>query len=422
MLPLIHSEEGEAMDRGRPLKPLEVSGSTREELESLSRSLSLAAGLVSRAKIVLLCADGFDNKAVAEEVGTSRQTVGKWRERFRTQGLMGLYDERRPGKPRSIEDDEVMVLLRKTLDTEPADGSTHWSCRSMADTTGVSKSTVHRVWKAFNIQPHRQKHFKLSTDPFFVEKVHDIVGLYLNPPDNAMVLCVDEKGQTQALERTQPLLPLGLGYVEGVTHGYIRHGTTTLFAALDVATGQILAQCKPRHRHQEFLSFLKHIDANVPPDLDVHLVVDNYSTHKHVKVKRWLAARPRYHIHFTPTYSSWINQVEIWFNIITQKAIRRGSFSSVRQLVDKIRYFTDAYNPQARPFLWTATADSILQKIQRLCTALWDTTLEACCSMRPIRWPREPREAVRPRSCSRRAPPSSRRKSSRRPRSSADYG
>jgi putative transposase len=373
MLPLIHSEEGEAMDRGRPLKPLEVSGSTREELESLSRSLSLAAGLVSRAKIVLLCADGFDNKAVAEEVGTSRQTVGKWRERFRTQGLMGLYDERRPGKPRSIEDDEVMVLLRKTLDTEPADGSTHWSCRSMADTTGVSKSTVHRVWKAFNIQPHRQKHFKLSTDPFFVEKVHDIVGLYLNPPDNAMVLCVDEKGQTQALERTQPLLPLGLGYVEGVTHGYIRHGTTTLFAALDVATGQILAQCKPRHRHQEFLSFLKHIDANVPPDLDVHLVVDNYSTHKHVKVKRWLAARPRYHIHFTPTYSSWINQVEIWFNIITQKAIRRGSFSSVRQLVDKIRYFTDAYNPQARPFLWTATADSILQKIQRLCTAISGT-------------------------------------------------
>ena len=373
MLPLIHSEEGEAMDRGRPLKPLEVSGSTREELESLSRSLSLAAGLVSRAKIVLLCADGFDNKAVAEEVGTSRQTVGKWRERFRTQGLMGLYDERRPGKPRSIEDDEVMVLLRKTLDTEPADGSTHWSCRSMADTTGVFKSTVHRVWKAFNIQPHRQKHFKLSTDPFFVEKVHDIVGLYLNPPDNAMVLCVDEKGQTQALERTQPLLPLGLGYVEGVTHGYIRHGTTTLFAALDVATGQILAQCKPRHRHQEFLSFLKHIDANVPPDLDVHLVVDNYSTHKHVKVKRWLAARPRYHIHFTPTYSSWINQVEIWFNIITQKAIRRGSFSSVRQLVDKIRYFTDAYNPQAHPFLWTATADSILQKIQRLCTIISGT-------------------------------------------------
>ena len=287
------------MARGRPLKPLEVSRSTREELESLVRSRSVPAGLVSRAEIVLLCADGLDNKGVAEKVRTSRQTVGKWRERFRTQGLMGLYDERRPGKPRSIEDDEVMLLLQKTLETEPLDGSTQWSCRSMADTTGLSKSTVHRVWTAFNIQPHRQKHFKLSTDPFFVEKIHDIVGLYLNPPDNALVLCVDEKRQTQAFELTQPLLPLGLGYVEGVTHGYIRHSITTLFAALDVATGQILTQCKPRHRHQELLSFLKHIDANVPPDLDVHLIVDNYSPHKHAKVKRWIAARPRYHIHFT---------------------------------------------------------------------------------------------------------------------------
>ena len=274
------------MPRGRPLKALEVSQGAREELESLVRSRSLPAGLVRRAEIVLLCAGGLDNKAVAERVRTSRQTVGKWRERFRTQGLMGLYDERRPGRPRSIEDDELMALLQRTLETEPPDGGTHWSCRSMAGATGMSKSTVHRVWTAFNIQPHRQKHFKLSTDPFFAEKVRDIVGLYLNPPDNAMVLCVDEKSQTQALERTQPLLPLGLGYVEGVTHGYIRHGTTTVFAALDVATGQVLAQCKARHRHQEFLSFLKHIDANMPPDLDVHLVVDNYSTHKHAKVKR----------------------------------------------------------------------------------------------------------------------------------------
>jgi putative transposase len=240
----------------------------------------------------------------------------------------------------------------------------------MAKATGLSKSTVQRVWSVFNVQPHRQKHFKLSTDPFFVEKVHDICGLYLNPPDHAMVLCVDEKSQTQALERTQPLLPLGLGYVEGVTHDYVRHGTTTLFAALDVANGQVMTRCSPRHRHQEFLQFLKHIDANVPPELDIHLVVDNYSTHKHVKVKRWLAARPRYHIHFTPTYSSWLNQVEIWFNIITQKAIRRGSFSSVRDLVDKIRHFTEAYNPDAVPFMWTATADSIIQKIQRLCQAI----------------------------------------------------
>ena len=362
------------MPRGRPLKALEVSQGAREELQSLVRSRSLPAGLVRRAEIVLLCADGLDNQAVAERVRTSRQTVGKWRERFRTQGLMGLYDERKPGRPRSIEDDELMVVLRRTLETRPPDGGTHWSCRSMAEATGVSKSTVHRLWRAFSIQPHRRKHFKLSTDPFFAEKVRDIVGLYLNPPDNAMVLCVDEKSQTQALERTQPLLPLGLGYVEGVTHGYIRHGTTNLFAALDVATGQVIAQCKPRHRHQEFLSFLKHIDASVPPDLDVHLVVDNYSTHKHAKVKRWLAARPRYHIHFTPTYSSWLNQVEIWFNIITQKAIRRGSFSSVTQLKEKILHFTDHYNNSGtQPFLWTATADSILQKIHRLCTAISGT-------------------------------------------------
>ena len=361
------------MPRGRLLKPLDLSADTHQELESLARSRSLPAGLVRRAQIVLLCADGLDNSSVAKRVGISRQTVGKWRERFRVQGLMGLYDERRPGAPRTIDDDQIMALLQKTLDTKPPDSSTQWSCRSMAKATGLSKSTVQRVWSVFNIQPHRQKHFKLSTDPFFVEKVHDIVGLYLNPPEHAMVLCVDEKSQTQALERTQPLLPLGLGYVEGVTHDYIRHGTTTLFAALDVASGQVLTQCKPRHRHQEFLSFLKHIDANVPPELDVHLVVDNYSTYKHAKVKRWLAARPRYHLHFTPTYSSWINQVEIWFNIITQKAIRRGSFSSVRELVEKIRHFTESYNPQARPFMWTATADSIVQKIERLCNAISGT-------------------------------------------------
>ena len=362
------------MPRGRPLKALEVSRGAREELQSLARSRSLPAGLVRRAEIVLLCADGLDNQTVAERVRTSRQTVGKWRERFRTQGLMGLYDERRPGKPRTIEDDEIMGLLSRTLETRPPDGSTHWSCRSMADATGISKSTVHRVWSAFSIQPHRQKHFKRSTAPFFAEKVHDIVGLYLNPPEGAMVLCVDEKSQTQALEQTQPLLPLGLGYVEGVTHGSIRHGTTTIFAALDVATGQVIAQCKQRHRHQEFLSFLRHIDANVPPDLDVHLVVDNDSTHKHIKVKRWLAARPRYHLHFTPTYSFWLNQVESWFNIITQKAIRRGSFCSVTQLKEKILGFTEHDNNSGTtPFMWTATADSILQKIHRLCIAISGT-------------------------------------------------
>lgn len=355
------------MPLGRPLQPFEISEDTCQQLESLARSRSLPAGLVRRADIVLLCAKGLDNGTVAERLSTTRQTVGKWRERFRQQGLMGLYDEQRSGRPRSIEEEKIMELLQRTLRTQPADGGTHWSVRTAAQETNLSKSTVQRVWAAFGIQPHRQKHFKLSTDPFFVEKVIDITGLYLNPPEHALVLCVDEKSQTQALERTQPLLPLGLGYVEGVTHDYIRHGTTTLFAALDVATGQVITQCKPRHRHQEFLQFLKHIDANVPLELDIHLVVDNYSTHKHAKVRAWLAARPRYHIHYTPTYGSWLNQVEIWFNLVTQRAIRRGSFCSVRELIAKIQGFTDQYNPKARPFIWTATSESILAKVERLC-------------------------------------------------------
>jgi len=358
--------------RGRPSKPLAVGPEARSELESLAGSRSLPAGLVRRAKIILLCDEGLDQESVAQEVGVTRQTVGTWRERFRTQGLVGLYDERRPGKPRTIDEDEIAELIRKTIETKPADG-TQWSCRSIAAETGLSKSTVQRVWSALGLQPHRHKPFKLSTDPFFAEKVHDIVGLYLNPPDNAMVLCVDEKSQVQALERSQPVLPMGLGYVEGVTHDYIRHGTTTLFAALDVATGEVLTQCKGRHRHQEFLKFLKHIDENVPEDLDIHLVVDNYCTHKHHKVKRWLARRPRYHVHYTPTYASWLNQVEIWFNIITQKAIRRGSFKSVRQLIERIRVFTQNYNKNSRPFVWTATAESILEKVRRLCTAISGT-------------------------------------------------
>lgn len=355
------------MARGRQLQPLTLSDQVRTQLESFERSRSLPAGLVRRAEIVLLAAQGLDNGTVAQMAGTTRQTVGLWRERFRQQGLMGLYDEARPGRPRSIEEEQIMELLQKTVHTKPADGSTQWSVRAAAEASDLSKSSVHRIWGAFGIQPHRQKHFKLSTDPFFVEKVVDITGLYLNPPDHAMVICVDEKGQTQALERTQPLLPLGLGYVEGVTHDYIRHGTTTLFAALDVASGQVIAQCKPRHRHQEFLQFLRYIDASVPDGLDIHLVVDNYSTHKHAKVKAWLAARPRYHLHFTPTYGSWMNQVEIWFNIITQKAIRRGSFRTVGELIAKIQHFTDDYNPKARPFVWTATAESIIKKVERLC-------------------------------------------------------
>ena len=361
------------MERGRPRKPLALEPHVRSELRSLAHSRTLPHDLVRRAKIVLRCADGLSNTAVADELGVTRPTIGIWRERFRRQGLMGLYDERRPGRPRTIEDEHITRLIRKTLKTRPKDGSTQWSCRTIAAESKLSKSTVQRVWSAFGLQPHRQKHFKLSTDPFFVEKVRDIVGLYLDPPEHALVLCVDEKSQTQALERTQPLLPMGLGYLEGVTHNYFRHGTTTLFAALDVTSGTVLTQCKSKHRHQEFLQFLNHIDASVPAPLDIHLVVDNYSTHKHVKVKRWLAARPRYHLHYTPTYASWLNQVEIWFNIITQKAIRRGSFRSVKALVDRIATFEKHYHPSAQPFVWTATADSILQKIERLCEAVSGT-------------------------------------------------
>jgi putative transposase len=360
------------MTVGRPLTPLTLSESERNELLSITRSRSMPQSLATRARIVLLSADGVSNTDIAEQLGLSKPTVGIWRKRYLAQRLPGLYDEPRPGGPRSIRDEQVATLLRKTLKTKPKDG-THWSCRSIAAETKLSKSTVQRVWKAFGLQPHRQKSFKISTDPFFVEKVRDIVGLYLNPPDHAVVLCVDEKSQIQALERTQPTLPIGLGYLEGVTHGYVRHGTTTLFAALDVASGQILAKCKQRHRHQEFLAFLRDIDASVPKKLDVHLIVDNYATHKHQSVRRWIAARPRFHVHYTPTYSSWLNQVEIWFNIITQRAIRRGTFRSVRELRRKIEEFVEHYNRKCEPFAWTATADSILEKLQRLSKAIAGT-------------------------------------------------
>ncbi len=357
---------------GRPLAPLRLSKSEREELLSITRSRSMPQSLATRARIVLLADDGESNTDIAERLGLSKPTVGIWRKRYLEQRSVGLYDEPRPGGPRSIRDEQIAALLRKTLKTKPKDG-THWTCRSIAGETKLSKSTVQRVWNAFGLQPHRQKHFKISTDPFFVEKVRDIVGLYLNPPDHAVVLCVDEKSQIQALDRTQPTLPLGLGYVEGVTHGYVRHGTTTLFAALDVASGRVLAKCKQRHRHQEFLQFLRDIEASIPKRLDVHLIVDNYATHKHPRVRRWLAARPRFHVHYTPTYSSWLNQVEIWFNIITQRAIRRGTFRSVRDLRKKIEIFVDHYTRRCQPFAWTATPDSILEKLERLCQAIAGT-------------------------------------------------
>jgi len=360
------------MATGRPKTPLTLTDDEHTQLSSLARSRTLPHALVARAKLVLWSSEGETNSQIAARLHWTNATVGKWRRRFLQDRAAGLYDELRPGRPRTIEDEQVVALLKRTLSRKPAAG-THWTVREAARVSGISKSTVHRLFQAFALQPHRTRSFKLSTDPFFVEKVRDIVGLYLNPPDHALVLCVDEKSQIQALNRTQPVLPMGLGYVEGVTHDYVRHGTTTLFAALDIATGAVFTECKPRHRHQEFLSFLRQLDACIPEQLDVHLIVDNYSTHKHRKVRTWLARRPRYQVHYTPTYSSWLNQVERWFGLITQRAIRRGSFSSVKDLIEKIDAFVQRYNRDHRPFVWTATADSILEKISRLCSFISGT-------------------------------------------------
>jgi len=360
------------MRTGRPKSKLNLSREERDQLEALLGSRSLPQGLAARMRIVLLADEAVNNKEIAQRLALSQSTVGKWRRRFLAQGLEDLHDELRSGRPRSISDQKVAELLHKTLDEQPS-SQTRWSCRDMAAVTGISKSSVQRIWETFGLKPHRFRSFKLSNDPFFVEKVRDIVGLYLDPPTDALVLCVDEKSQCLALARTQPALPMGLGYLQGYTHDYLRHGTTTLFAALDVATGQVLAQCKKRHRHQEFLQFLRHIDVNVPTDLEVHLVVDNYATHKHQKVRFWMARNPRFHFHFTPTYSSWLNQVEIWFGIITNQAIRRGSFSSVKQLVQKIDQFVQSHNQNSDPFAWTATADSILEQLRRLCERISGT-------------------------------------------------
>lgn len=350
---------------GRPTLALNVTTDERRDLEAIASSRSLPHGLVRRARMILWSDDGLTVREIARRTKVTPAAVSNWRKRFRETRVSGLHDAIKPGRPRTHGDERIAELLNAALLRRPAAG-THWTVRGLADETGVAKSSVQRYLKLFGVQPHRSKTFKLSNDPFFVEKVRDIVGLYLNPPEHALVLCVDEKSQVQALERTQPVLPMGLGYVEGITHDYIRHGTTTLFAALDVANGTVLTQCKPRHRHQEFLAFLRHIEASVPGDLDVHLIVDNYATHKHPRVRGWLARRPRFHLHFTPTYSSWLNQVERWFGIITQRAIRRGSFDSVADLRRKIEQFADHWNQHPRPFAWTASADSILEKLARL--------------------------------------------------------
>lgn len=361
------------MRTGRPIKPLILSVEERETLQRWARRPKSAQRLAQRARIVLLCGEGLTNTAVARQVRVTVQTVGKWRGRFLRDRLDGLGDEPRPGAPREITDEQVEAVLTRTLESTPAN-ATHWSVRSMAAASGVSRSAVHRIWRTFALQPHRSETFKLSKDPLFIEKVRDIVGLYMNPPEHAVVFCVDEKSQVQALDRTQPLLPMLPGQCERRAHDYERHGTTSLFAALNVATGKVIGRCHRRHRHQEFLKFIELIDQQPrAPQTQIHLVMDNYGTHKAPRIRRWFARRPYYHVHFTPTSASWLNLVERFFGKITTQRIRRGTFRSVKQLEQAIRDYLDEYNHNPRPFVWTASADLILRKIEGLCKRINET-------------------------------------------------
>ena len=355
------------MRTGRPKQPLIVEPADREKLTLLARRPKTAQRAAVRSKIVLRAAEGLSNQEIARQLGITGSTVGKWRERYRLQGLKGLADDSRSGTPRRITDAQVEEAVTRTLESMPA-AATQWSTRSLARDVGLSQSAVVRIWRSFGLQPHRSETFKLSTDPWLVEKVRDIVGLYLNPPEHAIVLCVDEKSQVQALDRTQPILPLRPGLPEQRTNDYERHGTTSLFAALDIATGKVIGKCHRRHRHQEFLQFMRTVDAALPPDAgEIHLVLDNYGTHKTPSVVRWFARHPRYQLHFTPTSGSWVNQVERWFAEITDKRIRRGSFTSVPNLEKAIHDYLIHNNEHPKPFVWTADAELILGKLQQLC-------------------------------------------------------
>lgn len=356
------------MARGPKLVPLVLTDAEVAQLTAWSRRPKTANALAERAKIILASVAGASSVDVAAALGVDRNTVGKWRQRFRAQRLDGLLDAPRPGAPRTITDGDVERVIRKTLEARPpAAEATHWSTRSMARAAGVSQTAVVRIWHAYGLQPHREETFKLSTDPLFIDKVRDVVGLYLQPPERALVLCVDEKTQVQALDRTAPLLPLRPGQPERRTHDYVRHGTTSLFAALDVASGKVIARCQPRHRAMEFRRFLDTIEANVPSDLEIHLVLDNLSTHKAPTVKRWLAQHPRYHLHFTPTSASWLNQVETWFSLLTRRQLRRGVHRSVAELEGALLAYAATTNASPKPFRWTKTADDILQSVKRFC-------------------------------------------------------
>lgn len=354
------------MDRGRPKAPLVLTEEERKPLENWTRRRKTAQALAMRSRLVLLCAEGLSNQEVARRLHVCGATVCKWRGRFVRARIDGLLDEPRPGAPRSITDGEVERVVTMTLETLPKN-ATHWSTRSMAAASGLSQTAVARIWRAFSLQPHRVETFKLSKDPLFVEKVRDIVGLYLDPPERAMVLCVDEKSQIQALDRTQPILPMRPGQAERRSHDYTRHGTTTLFAALDVASGAVIGQCHRRHRAVEFRKFLDRIDAEVPENLDVHIVLDNYGTHKTQRIREWFAKRPRYHLHFTPTSASWISQVERWFGLLTEREVRRGNHRSTIELEKTIQHYIATNNEDPKPFIWNKNADQILESIKRFC-------------------------------------------------------
>ena len=345
---------------------LELGAAERAKLEGWSRRRRTAQGLALRARIVLRAAEGRSNTAIAAELGVAKHTVGKWRERFARDGLEGLQDQPRSGAPRTVTDERVADLLVRTLESTPAN-ATHWSTRAMAVACGLSPATVQRVWRAFGLRPHRVETFKLSSDPEFAEKVRDIVGLYLSPPDRALVLCVDEKTEMQALEPTGPVLPMRPGQAERRTADYVRHGTSSLFAALDVAVGRVIGRCYRRHRAAEFRAFLDAVDAAVPPGLDVHVVLDNASIHKAPLIRDWLAKRPRYRLHFTPTGSSWLNQVERFFALLTARRLKRGVHRSVEELEAAVLAYVERYNTEPGPFRWTKSADDILASVGRFC-------------------------------------------------------
>ena len=358
--------------RGRPTARVVLSGEERETLERWARPPKSAQALALRCRIVLAAATGETNREIAARLGCNPSTVGKWRSRFAARRLDGLHDEPRPGKPRTISDRDVERVIVKTLEETPAD-ATHWSTRSMAKATGMSQSAISRIWRAFGLKPHVSEHFKLSPDPQFIDKARDIVGLHLNPPDAAVVLCVDEKSGIQALDRSAPVLPLLPGTPERRTHDYRRYGTTKLYAALDVASGNVIADLSARHRAEEFRRFLNLVDTSVPAELDVHVIVDNSSTHKAPTIQRWLVRHPRFTFHFTPTYTSWLNLVERWFAELTNKWLRRGTHRSVNELVASIRTWITNWNDDPRPFVWHKSADEILDSLAAYCQRISDS-------------------------------------------------